>query len=304
MRVAIAGAGAIGCHYGAQLLRAGVEVRFLARGRQLAALQQHGLTQFSAGQQRHFTVTASGDPATLADSAIWLICCKTTALPDLCRQIAPHVAPDAVLITLQNGLTAGDIVAGEFPRHTVMVGSAFIGARIDRPGEVIHSAAGHLRIADWQGRGSDIIAPLLAHWQQAGTDAKLVDDGRLMLWRKMVWNCGFNAITAIVRRYARDIATDPELARIASAAMDELIAVAQAEGVALTEEDGRRNMAITRTMEPVKTSAWQDIERGRPTEIDDLNGEVVRRAERHNIEAPVNRTLTALIHGIGNQPPH
>ncbi|RMH51125.1 MAG: 2-dehydropantoate 2-reductase [Zetaproteobacteria bacterium] len=292
--VAVAGAGAVGCHYGAQLLRGGAKVRFLARGAQLQALKRDGLIHRTGGEERHYRVEAVGTPEALADCSVWLLCCKTTGLAALLDQIAPFVDRDALLVTLQNGVRAGEITAGRFPGWAVAVASAFIGARIERPGVVLHSAAGHISLARWQG-DHPAIGPLLACWRAAGTEARLVADGRLMLWRKMVWNCGFNAICAITRRYARAVAEDSELAAVAEAAMGELVRVANAQGIALTGEDVARNMAVTREMGPVKPSAWQDLERGRPTEVADLNGEVVRSARACGLDAPVNRTLTALL---------
>ncbi|MDX8409646.1 MAG: 2-dehydropantoate 2-reductase [Mariprofundales bacterium] len=298
IRVAIAGAGAVGCHYGAQLLRAGAEVVFLARGAQLAALQRDGLTQISNGERRHFAVDAVDDSAALASCDVWLLCCKVTGLADLCGQVSSYVAADALLVTLQNGLRAPEMVAAQFPHHRIVAGTAFIGARIESPAVVLHSASGHLQFADWLGDGRRPMAPLLAQWGSVGTKATWQSDARLMLWRKMVWNIGFNAITAITRSYAHQVANDPELAMMARAAMDEWIAVAMAEGIALSAEDVAHNLEFTRTMTAVKSSMWQDVACGRPTEVDAMNGEVVRLAQHHGIDAPINRTLTALLHGM------
>ncbi len=301
MRVAIAGAGAVGCHYGAQLLRAGAKVVFLARGAQLAALQRDGLTQISGGEGRHFAVDAVADSAALADCDVWLMCCKVTGLAELLNQISPYVATDALLVTLQNGVRAPEMVLARFPQQRVVAGTAFIGARIESPAVVLHSASGHLQFANWSGDGKPPMAPLLAQWRSVGTGVTWQDDARLMLWRKMVWNVGFNAITAITRCYAHQVANDPELAAMAREAMDEFIAVALAEGIALSSEDVERNLELTRTMGTVKSSMWQDIACGRSTEVDAINGEVVRQAKNHGIDAPINRALTALLHAVEHQ---
>ncbi len=270
-------------------------MRFLARGAHLRVLQRHGLTHHTGGEVRHYRVSASADADTLADCQFWLLCCKCTDLNSMLEQIAPCVHKDAILITLQNGVRSGERTAAVFPNHPVVVGSAFIGARIEKPGTIIHSAAGHVSLASWQKANKTLIDPLVHIWEQAGTVVRWLEDGRLLLWRKMVWNCGFNAITALTRRYAREIVEDPQLSFVARTAMEELIAVAHAEGIALSHREIDTNMEITRSMGPVKTSAWQDVERGRPTEIDAINGEVVRVAEKHGIPVPVNRTLTALL---------
>jgi len=293
--VGVAGAGAVGCHYGAMLLRSGCRVRFLARGAHLQTLQPEGLQHESGGETRHLQVEAGDDPALLADCDVILLTSKTTGLEQLCTQLAPLIRPDAVLVTLQNGVNAPAQVAGLFPHHALLAGSAFIGVRIERPGVVIHSAAGHLRLGLWQGDGTAMLAALLAAWQAAGVDARAVDDMRQMLWNKMLWNCGFNAITALIRRYARDVAADTAAVRWVRNAMDEVRQVAACEGVALTEKDIESHLQLTLMAGPVKTSMWQDIEHGHATEIDEMNGCIARLAERHGLTAPVNSMLADMI---------
>ncbi|RMD66482.1 MAG: 2-dehydropantoate 2-reductase, partial [Planctomycetota bacterium] len=204
----------------------------------------------------------------------------------------------AILVTLQNGIEAPALVAGLFPGHPVIAGSAFIGARIERPGCVVHSAAGLIRIAPWAHADEEHMASVLDLLDQAGVPVERCEDARTMLWHKMLWNCGFNAITALTRRHARDIACFDETARIAREAMLETLRAAVADGARLDEEEVDRQMRITRELGPVKTSMWQDIEQGRKTEIEAMNGQVVVVSREHGLDAPVNAMLTALIHAL------
>ena len=295
MKIAVAGAGAVGCHYGSLLQQAGNEVVFLARGAHLAAIRESGLRHRSLEWERLIQLEASDDPAIVSDCDFILMTCKTTGLEGMCRLLAGHVAERAVMVTLQNGVEAPDIVAGHFPGHGIIAGSAFIGARIESPGHIVHSAAGHLRLGVWAGEAATELARLTELFCQAGVDAKVVKDVRQLLWYKLVWNCGFNAITALTRRYARDIAGEAETAELAMAAMRETVAVASASGVDVAADAAERQLEITRGVGQVKTSMWQDIEQGRPTEIDAMNGYVASAAEDLGLEAPVNRMLTALI---------
>lgn len=300
MIVGVAGAGAVGCHYGIRLQLAGCEVRFLARGAHLLQLQQQGLKYVSMGESSCLPVQASDDPAMLAGCDVVLMTCKTTTLAGMCALLAPHVKQDALLVTMQNGVTAPAEVAASFPEHPVLAASAFIGARIESPGKVVHSAAGHVRLGAWQGgsygdAGSRIEA-LLACWQQAGVDARLVEDARVMLWHKLLWNCGFNAITALTRRYAREIAMRPDTLALVKQAMQETVAVAKAEGVLLDAAAMAQHIELTMKGGEVKTSMWQDIEHGHKTEIEAMNGHVAMRGEALGVDTPVNRMLTALIH--------
>lgn len=302
MKLAVAGAGAVGCHYGSLLQQAGADVVFLARGSHLDAIRQSGLRHSSLEWERQLQLEASDDPAIVGGCDVILLSCKTTGLEQMCRQLAGHVADEAMLVTLQNGVQAPDLVGEMFPGHSIVAGSAFIGARIETAGHVVHSAAGHIRLGLWrQGQAGDVqsgLNDLLGMFSDAGVDAKIVRDVRQLLWNKLLWNCGFNAITALTRRYARDVAKDAETAAMALAAMREAGALAARLGVTLSEEAADKQLEITKGVGTVKTSMWQDIEQGRPTEIDALNGYVADRAGEVGLEAPVNRMLTALVKAL------
>lgn len=165
------------------------------------------------------------------------------------------------------------------------------------PGHVIHSAAGGIRLGVWQsGAGARLLSELVTQLIAGGVPARLEADPATMLWRKLLWNTGFNAITAINRCFANQICEYPETLIIARAAMQETVSVAQAEGIKLGEDDVQGHIDVTLSMGPVKTSMWQDIEAGHQTEVEYLNGLVVRLGELHGIATPVNRMLVAQMH--------
>jgi len=299
MKIGIAGAGAVGCHYGSLLQQAGHELCYLARGAHLVAMQDDGLLHVSAGGQRRLAVQASDDAATLSCADVVLLTGKMTDFPELLAALAPHLRSDALLLTLQNGVAAPDLVCSVFPDHAVAAGTAFIGARIESPGVVVHSAAGGIRMGHWQaGPGEQYFQSMLQALQQAGVPVREEPDPKLMLWRKLLWNVGFNPITAITRRFARDMAADAATLELVCEAMAEAVAVAQAAGVGLDDGDIAKHVQVTLEMGPVKTSMWQDIERGRPTEIDFLNGFVVQQGKSFAVPTPINGMLTALVHAI------
>ncbi|PJC70596.1 MAG: oxidoreductase, partial [Zetaproteobacteria bacterium CG_4_8_14_3_um_filter_59_5] len=244
-------------------------------------------------------VQASDKPALLADADALLLTGKMTDFPDLLATLATHIRDDALLLTLQNGVAAPDLTSTAFPEHAVAAGTAFIGARIERPGVVVHSAAGGIRMGYWQaGPGERYFQPLLSALHDAGVPVREEADPKLMLWRKLLWNVGFNPITAITRCFARDMAAEAATLQLVTGAMREAVAVAQAAGVAMDEEDIAKHVQVTLQMGPVKTSMWQDVEHGRPTEIDFLNGFVVRQGESLGVPTPVNSMLSALVHAI------
>jgi len=304
MNIGIAGAGAIGCHYGSLLQQIGLaqaehKVLYLARGAHLQAMQAHGLLHVSDGKQTRIQVHADDDPQLLADADIVLLTAKMTDFNALLTSIKPHLRPDALLVTLQNGVAAPDAVQQLFPEHALAAGTAFIGARIEKPGVVVHSAAGGIRMGWWQhGPGDGFFEPLMQALKNADVPVREEPDARLMLWRKLLWNIGFNPLTAITRRFARDMAAEAEMLPLVRQAMQEAVAVAQASGVSLTDADIAKHIEVTLAMGPVKTSMWQDIDRHRPTEVDFLNGFIVERGAALGIDTPINRILTSLVHAI------
>jgi len=298
MKFLIAGAGAIGSHYGSVLQQAGLEVALLGRGEHLAAMQSAGLRHESLGIEKLVAVQADSDPSIAAGADVIVLTCKNTGLDAMCRELQPYVRPEAVLLTLQNGVTAPDVVRNYFPSHTILAGSAFIGARVEVPGYVIHSAAGHLRLGHWHGPHHLALQVVVDAFADAGVDCESVDDPRWLLWHKMLWNCGFNAITALTRRFARDIARDPQTSALVHEAMEEVRSVAMALGIHLEEKDVEKQLQVTRELGPVKSSMWQDIEAGRMTEIDAMNGHVVEQARIVGLQAPVSSMLTTLMHAL------
>lgn len=297
IRVGIAGAGAVGCFYGLALQRAGLEVVFFARCKHLQALQHRGLLYERGKKKELFQVYASGDIQFLADCDVILLCCKTTQLDALCCALASVAKPTVTWLTLQNGVQASDQVLAHFPKHTVLAASAFISVRIEKAGHIIHSAAGHIRLGSWSNSKGDniILKSLQDAWQKAGLDAKVEEDMRTILWQKMLWNCGFNAVTALTRRYARDVALNEGMSVWVCAAMAEVIAVAHAMGVKLDKSMIEKHMQLTCEAGEVQSSMWQDTLHEKPTEIAAMNGYIVEQGKKFGVDVPVNTMLANMI---------
>ena len=302
MKIGFAGAGAIGCHYGSKLQQAGFDVLLLARGNHLKALQADGLRHESDGTDKTISVDATDNAGQLKQCQIIILCCKMTALPTMISSIKPFIDPNALLLSLQNGVEAPGLLASAFPHNSIAAGSAFIGARLEQPGHIIHSAAGGIRAGLWQhGPGKQHLPTLIKAFQTSGIDALIDTDPTTMLWRKLLWNCGFNAITAITRRFALDMAANKETLLIITQAMQETVTLAQNLGIKIGDKDIAKHIETTLAMGPIKTSMWQDIEAGHTTEVEFINGYIANKAEAKQLPASTNRTLTTLIHAIQHQ---
>jgi len=299
MNIGFAGAGAVGCHYGSKLQQAGADVLLLARGAHLQAMLSHGLKHESGGICCETAIAATGDMARLHTCSVLVLSCKMTGLKAMLDALQGHIAEDTLLVTLQNGVEAPDMVAAIFPDHAIVAGTAFIGARLEQPGYVMHTAAGGIRMGLWQrGDGERNIADLMGAFHLAGVPARMDDDPEAMLWRKLLWNCGFNALTAITRRYAREMAAHGDTLDIVQQAMAETVALAQARGIGIDAADIAKHIEVTLAMGPVKTSMWQDIEAGHKTEVDFLNGYVAAESASMHLASPANQWLTTLVKAI------
>jgi len=299
LKIAFAGAGAVGCHYGSRLQQAGSELLFLARGAHLATLQQHGLLHESEGVTQRLQISATDDPIALCSADVLIFSSKMTGLQPLIDRFRDKVNTDTLLVTMQNGVEAPQWLQQAFPHHAIAAATAFIGARLEAPGYLVHSAAGGIRLGLWQaGQAEGLLPELVEQFKAAQVPCRLEADVAAMLWRKLLWNTGFNAITAIHRRFARQMCEDEKMLAIVRSAMEETVNVAQAEGINIGEADIEAHIDVTMKMGPVKTSMWQDIEAGHKSEVAYINGAVVRVGEKLGMAVPVNRMLWQQIQDI------
>ncbi|MDQ6962742.1 MAG: 2-dehydropantoate 2-reductase [Mariprofundaceae bacterium] len=299
MYFCIAGAGAVGCHYGSLLQQAGYDVVFLARGYQLRQLQKYGLHHISQDQECLLSVHASDDPSIVKDVDVVLLTCKMTALDDLLSDIAIHVQPDCTFMTLQNGVLAADMVLKYFPNHAVLTASAFIGVRMPEVGHVVHSAAGNIMWGSWHDSvPMQSVKQLAFALDAASIPQSYQEDMTFVLWNKMLWNCGFNAFSALTRRYASELAKEMQYASLVRLAMQEVVALAQLKNIPLNEEHIDLHLQNTVQASLIQPSMWQDIVAGKTTEIDFLNAYVVDQAQGLGLATPINAYFTTLIRAL------
>ena len=297
MRILIAGTGGVGGFFGALLARAGHDVVFLARGANLAALRSTGLTVESVDGDFHLSrITAVDDVTGLEPFPLVIVTVKSYHSAAVGRQIAPAVADDAVVLSLQNGVENETLLAAELDLPPLMGAMTQIGVELTAPGVVSHVAEGTIFFGEMTGHESPRGRALAELFTAAGVRHRLSRDMPLMLWDKLAWNAAHNAVTAITRTTAGAAASLPASAAVLRAAMHEVVAVARAQGILLdparidaTVEYSRRNLG------ELRTSMLQDLERGRPLEHDAINGAVVRFGEAVGVATPVNRTLYGLL---------
>jgi len=296
-RIAVLGAGAVGSYFGGLLARAGAPVTLIGRPQHVEALRRDGLLLDTLAFRERVPVAASTEVADVSGAEFVLFCVKSGDTESAGRAMAPHLAPEATVVSLQNGVDNAArlrvIVDAE-----VIAAVVYVGCQMAGPGHVRHTGRGELVVGGQPGSepGAQRAAAVAALFEHAGVPCEASASVDVELWRKLVINCAYNATCALSRlRYGSMVAS-----RWARELMSEVaregIAVAHAEGVALDSDDLlERLWDIADSMPEQISSTAQDLELGRPTEVDALNGFVTRRGAAHDVPVPVNRTLHALI---------
>ena len=298
-KIAVMGAGAIGCCLGGMLARAGLNVTLIGRHKHVEAVNRNGLLFQGLDFQRHIPIAATEDVAAVGDARLILFCVKSLDTEDAARQMAPHLAPDALILSLQNGVDNAERIRLHV-KNQVMPVLVYAAATMPAPGCVKHTGGGNLIIGrssrDCDDKTSDQrLRDVAALFVGAGIPVKISDAIETDLWTKLVMNCAYNAISALgAARYGQMVAM-PEICEVMRDLTMEVSQVARAKHIALPENIVDAVIKLADGMPQTASSTAQDIANGKPTEIDHLNGYVVRQGETLGIPTPVNRTLRALV---------
>jgi 2-dehydropantoate 2-reductase len=298
-RVAVMGAGAVGSFFGGMLARAGAPVTLIGRASHVEAIAAGGLTiesfRFPAAEPIRVE-TATGAEA-VRSAQIVLLCVKTPDTESAAQAVAPHLAPDAVVVSMQNGVDNVERIRAA-SGIDALGAAVYVAVEMAAPGRVKHTGRGDLTLGPLpeSNHHRAAIERVAQCFVRAGAPCRVVEDIRGSLWTKMLMNCAYNAISALGRsRYGR-MAARAEIREIMRHAIEEAVAVARAGAVPLPAENFvEAAWKLAETMSNATSSTAQDLARGRKTEIDSLNGYIVRRGAALGVPTPVNQTLHGLI---------
>ncbi len=305
MQVLVLGAGAVGGYFGARLAEGGHDVTLVARGRNLAALRRQGLTLVLPGETRRLPgLRAVGDPGDAPRPDLVLVCVKSYDTRAAAGTLAGVVGPDTVVLSLQNGVENEAILAEVLGLPPLLVGLTFIGVELTAPGTVRYTGRGEIVFGEPDGGASVRAGRLAEAFAAAGVPAQLRSDIGVVVWEKLAWNAGFNAVTTLTRATVGAALAHPGSRRLILDAMSETDAVATALGMAVRRARLEGVLAESAAEMPdFATSMLQDLRRGRRLEHDALNGAVVRAAARTGVAAPLNRTFVALLGRLDRATP-
>ena len=293
--VAVVGAGSVGCYFGGMLARAGNRVTLIGRPGHVDAINDRRLHVRSIKFEEHVPVTATTDIAAVSDADLVLVTVKTLDTESAARALAPHFKSNAQLLTMQNGVDNADRVRAA-TGIDALAAVVYVAAEMTAPGQVTHSGRGDLIVGRISGAQTDAPERITALFTSAQVPCRTSDQIRTDLWHKLVMNSAYNAISALSRARYGAIAEHQLASEVVDQLIREAVAVANADGITLPLEGTlAAGPKLARMIPAAFSSTAQDIERGKPTEIDSLNGYIVRRGRELGVPTPVNQTVHALV---------
>lgn len=299
MNVVIIGVGAMGCLFAAHLAELAAVVMIGNWAAQLATIRTRGLTLIHPdGRQTQHAIRISNDPAEVGAADLVLILVKSHQTEQAAAQAARILAPDGLVLTLQNGLgNLAKIAAAVGPARSVL-GVTAQGATVLAPGTVRHAGHGPTHLAQ-TAETATILAQVAGLFRQAGLETHLTDDVDSLVWGKLAINAGINPLTALLHVPNGYLAQNEPARSIMCRAAEEAAAVARAQGIRLPYSSAaQRTVAVAQATAGNRSSMFQDILRGAPTEIDAICGAVVAHGRRLKVPTPVNQQLLKLVHRL------
>lgn len=300
-RVAVMGAGAVGSYFGGMLARAGVPVRMIARPAYVEAVGRNKLFLDTVSFQERVAVEVSSDPSAVRDANVVLFCVKGQDDEATARAIAPHLSADAIVVSLQNAVDNVERIRAA-SGIDALPAVVYIAVAMPEPGHVKHSGRGDLVVGEFEVRsiGAESQPPreeqIAALFASAKVPCRISNDILADMWLKFITNCGANAVSAIAQASYGEIARYEPSRELMSRVVEESIAVGRAAGVRMPGADFMEKwLENLGKFGDALSSTAQDLARGKRTEIDSLNGYIVRRGSELGVATPSNFALYALV---------
>ena len=297
LTIAVMGAGAVGCFYGGMLARAGHRVTLVARPQHVEAVARAGLRMETKTFDEHVRLAASTEPAGAQGADVVLFCVKSPDTEAAGRALAPFLKPDTLVLCLQNGVDNAERLRTVLPGHDVAAAVVYVATEMAGPGHVRHHGRGDLVLGT-----SPAAREAAALFAGAGVPVQTSDNVAGALWAKLILNCAYNALSAIARLPYGRLVQGEGIDAVMQDVVSECLAVAARLGVEVPGDMPEAVRRLAGTMPGQFSSTAQDVARGKPSEIDHLNGLVVRQGAALGVATPVNRVLHALVKLIEAPP--
>lgn len=289
MKIAVMGAGAVGCYYGGMLARAGHAVTLIGRPRHVEAVRRDGLLLDTQAFQARVPMAATSDAMGVRGAGLVLFCVKSTDTEAAATEMAPYLSPDTLVLSLQNGVDNCQRLQAVLSQPVAPT-VVYVASEMAGPGHVKHHGRGELVIGP--AAGSEAAAALFA---EAGVPVQVSPHVMGALWAKLILNCAYNALSAIAQLPYGRLVEGEGVDSVMCDVVNECLAVARADGITVPGNEWDAVQRIARTMPTQFSSTAQDLARGKRSEIDHLNGYVLRRGQALGVPTPANRVLHTLV---------
>lgn len=299
MKIAIAGAGAMGCRFGAMLYQSGQSVVLVDGWRDhVEAIRKHGLRVMHESGTTTFPIEATTDAAVVGIVDLIIVFTKAMHTKTVVEHALPMIGPNTQVMTLQNGLGNIEAITAFVPRDRVIAGVTNFGTELVAPGIIRALGSGETGMMRVDGQITEQLQQICSAMNEAGLNVQIVPNVLAIIWNKVAFNAVYNPLAALTRLRALDIGGYEKFAEIVYAILDEIVRVAKADGVDIDRED--IYATIKSVLDPAMsgehlTSMLQDVLAKRETEIAFLNGAIVHKAKQYGIAVPYNTLLTHLI---------
>jgi 2-dehydropantoate 2-reductase len=289
VKVAVMGAGAVGCYFGARLQQAGHSVVLIGRRPLVDAVCAQGLHLTMRGFDGFLPLEAAESPETVRGAELVLFCVKSGDTESAGAALLPYLDAECTVLSLQNGVDNPERLAVALGREVIPV-VVYVAVEMAGPGHVLHHGRGELLMGP--GTHTESVARAL---NEAGIPATVAPRVMDALWAKLTINCAYNALSALTQLPYKPLMERPGIRECMRDVFEECRAVAAASGITLPHALWDDVLAISDSMAGQRSSTAQDVARGRRSEIDFINGYIVRRGAQLGIATPVNRCLHSLV---------
>ena len=297
MRIAVIGAGGLGGYFGARLCSGGADVHFLARGRHLQAMREHGLRITGPEPMHVARVNATDDAASIGAVDVALLCVKLWDTDAALAQMRPLVGPRTAIVSFQNGVLKDEAIAAAYGRASVMGGVGYIAATIESPGVISQTGPmQRLLFGELDGSRSARGQALLDACLAGGIKAELSEDIVREIWQKFVFLAALSGTTSTMRKTIGAIRGNAQTRAFFLDVMREVVAVGRAHGANLPEDYADQRLKFADEVPYDMTSSMHhDLERGNRLELRWLAGAVVELGARKGVPTPLNRAITDIL---------
>ncbi len=291
MKIVVVGAGGVGGYFGGKLAQSGNDVTFLVRGAHLDAIRNNGLTVKSMKGDFHVSPDATDAVDDIHKPDLIIIAVKSWQLEDVAQQIKPIIGTNTMVLPLQNGADNTERLMGILKPESVLAGLCRIVSKIEAPGIIDHFAFEEPEIIFGENDNSitDRLKELYKTFAEARIESRISDHIHLEIWKKFLFITTISGIGALTRAVFGEMRKDENLRNIMYQTANEIVVIANAKNIALTNQDIEKTFAaIDKTIYDTTASMQRDIMEGKPSELDNFNGYIVRMGKQLHILTPAN----------------